>query len=59
MTDLQRSMIAEARKRYGAILPTATNRSLKDCFIDHGEYGYCLYYNSTDGGTHIVRRDLS
>ena len=56
MTDLQRSMIAEAHKRYDTILPTAFHASLEDCFIDLAEIGYFLYYNDSEGGTHVVRR---
>jgi len=60
MTNLQRSMIAEARKRFDTILPTARHASLADCFIDMGEFGgYFLFYNDSSGGTHVVRRDLS
>ena len=59
MTDLQRSMIAEARKRFDTILPIAFHTSLKDCFIDMGEFGgYFFFYNDSSGGTHVVRRDL-
>ena len=57
MNRLQRSMIAQARKRFGKILPCSGKSSLEDCFMDMGEYGYFLYFNSPDGSTHVVKAD--
>ena len=57
MTQLQRAMIAQARERFDKILPCSGKASLDECFIDMGEYGYLLYYNTPDGGTHVVKAD--
>ncbi len=56
MTDLQASMIAEARKHHGEIFPCSCKRSLEECFTDEGKYGLFLYYNTPDGHTHVIRR---
>jgi hypothetical protein len=56
MTDLQASMIAEARRRHGEIEPCAFRNSLAECFTDEGEYGLLFWYNDAQGHTHVVRR---
>jgi len=55
LTPEQSALIAAARERYGEDITPCRNRArLEDCFMDHGRYGYFLYFNTPDGSTHVV-----
>lgn len=53
MSNLQASMIAEARARHGEIQPCEGKRSLEECFTE--ERGMLLFWcNSPDGSTRVI-----
>ena len=51
------SMLAEAVARHGVVLPCGGRRTLEECVTVEPGVGVILWYNTPDGGTHVVRRE--
>ena len=58
MSEEQRILIEEARKRYNRIYPCGASRSLSESFTTFDE-DIILWFNTEDGSTHMIKSEMN
>ena len=58
MSEEQRILIEEARKKYNRIYPCGSSRTLSESFTTFDKE-IVLWFNTEDGSTHMIKSEIS